>query len=301
MKRSVFFLATCVLPILLAACADAPTATPVGVRSAIHGASITILCEPNADPGCDPGNPDYDGDGIVDGEDNCPLVFNPDQTDADGDGAGDACDSDDDNDGVGDVQDNCPLVPNADQADADGDGVGDICDVDDDSDGAEDTIDNCPGTPNDQADADGDGVGDACDPFPNDPMNDVDMDGIGGDVDNCPVIANPDQADSDGDGLGDACDTASVEEQLELLGASIRKLADAQMLKRGQANSLLVKLAAAGAALQEGRTETARNQLNAFSQEVAALVQAGILSAPTGQGLLDAAEDIEAAIPVTVS
>lgn len=35
---------------------------------------------------------DRDGDGIKDSEDNCPDAFNPDQTDADGDSSGDACD-----------------------------------------------------------------------------------------------------------------------------------------------------------------------------------------------------------------
>lgn len=35
---------------------------------------------------------DRDGDGVVDAADNCPLVYNPDQTDTDGDGFGDACD-----------------------------------------------------------------------------------------------------------------------------------------------------------------------------------------------------------------
>jgi hypothetical protein len=35
---------------------------------------------------------------------------------------------------------------------------------------------------------------------------DFDEDGISDDVDNCPVIANPEQNDSDQDGLGDACD-----------------------------------------------------------------------------------------------
>lgn len=34
---------------------------------------------------------DEDGDGVEDGEDNCPDVPNPDQADADGDGVGDAC------------------------------------------------------------------------------------------------------------------------------------------------------------------------------------------------------------------
>ena len=42
-----------------------------------------------ADP--EAGGPDSDGDGVSDRQDNCPGVANPDQQDADGDGAGDAC------------------------------------------------------------------------------------------------------------------------------------------------------------------------------------------------------------------
>jgi hypothetical protein len=72
---------------------------------------------------------DEDGDGIADGEDNCPSVPNPNQLDTDGDGAGDACDSDDDNDGVADGTDNCAVSANADQADLDGDEIGDVCDA----------------------------------------------------------------------------------------------------------------------------------------------------------------------------
>ena len=43
---------------------------------------------------------------------------------------GDACDNnrDRDNDGIQDNKDNCPDVQNADQSDTDGDGFGDACD-----------------------------------------------------------------------------------------------------------------------------------------------------------------------------
>ena len=57
---------------------------------------------------------DSDGDGIVDGLDNCPHQANPDQHDEDRDGIGDVCDL-------------CPQVA-AMQIDSDGDGIGDDCD-----------------------------------------------------------------------------------------------------------------------------------------------------------------------------
>ena len=38
------------------------------------------------------GNPDSDGDGVADAEDNCPEVANADQADGDSRGWGDACD-----------------------------------------------------------------------------------------------------------------------------------------------------------------------------------------------------------------
>jgi hypothetical protein len=69
---------------------------------------------------------DADGDGILNEDDNCPLVANPDQAEIDMDGVGDACD-------------NCPSDANPAQLDSDGDGLGDVCDggplTDDDADG----------------------------------------------------------------------------------------------------------------------------------------------------------------------
>jgi hypothetical protein len=71
---------------------------------------------------------DADNDGVPDSTDNCPAVFNPTQSDLDGDGTGDACDADQDGDGVNNGSDNCPANPNPDQADNDGDGIGNACD-----------------------------------------------------------------------------------------------------------------------------------------------------------------------------
>jgi Thrombospondin type 3 repeat len=56
---------------------------------------------------------DVDGDGVPNGQDNCPNAANADQNDEDGDTLGDACDP-------------CPIDTN--NTDGDHDGVGDACD-----------------------------------------------------------------------------------------------------------------------------------------------------------------------------
>ena len=74
--------------------------------------------------------PDQDQDGIADGSDNCPAIFNPTQADIDNDGVGDSCNEaiDADGDKWADSLDNCPAISNTDQANSDGDEFGDVCD-----------------------------------------------------------------------------------------------------------------------------------------------------------------------------
>ncbi len=71
--------------------------------------------------------PDQDEDKISDILDNCVSIANPDQSDIDNNGRGDACE-DFDGDSVLNFKDNCPDHPNRYQADEDGDGLGDACD-----------------------------------------------------------------------------------------------------------------------------------------------------------------------------
>ena len=142
---------------------------------------------------CLPGDDD-DGDGVCDGDDNCPLVSNPGQTNSDGDPLGDACD-------------NCPLVTNAGQEDGDGDGDGNVCD-------------NCPTVANP-------GQEDGAGGLENTIGGVFSPDGVGDACDNCVRVNNPrqvagylttnpwrtltgDQIDDDHDGYGNRCDAKFV-------------------------------------------------------------------------------------------
>jgi len=149
---------------------------------------------------------DRDDDGILDGEDNCPLVANVDQENHDNDAFGNACDDDDDNDGINDLNDDCSpgkinWVSNA-MTDHDGDGCFDETeDFDDDEDGIFDEFDQCPLGPlgwvsTQENDVEGDGCSDI----------DTDGDGFVDQADNCPNVDNPNQKDLDGDGIGNLCD-----------------------------------------------------------------------------------------------
>ena len=145
-------------------CPGVPTPTPTPTPSPSPSPTPCDGNDPDGDGLGNPCDPDDDNDGVLDGDDNCRVVPNPNQRDTDGDGLGDRCDPDNDGDGVPDGQDNCPLTVNPNQRDTDNDGIGDRCDNDDDNDGVPDDVDNCPFTPNaGQRDSDGDGIGDRCD------------------------------------------------------------------------------------------------------------------------------------------
>ncbi len=163
---------------------------------------------------------DEDNDGWGNAFDNCPLIDNVTQTDADLDYLGLGCDSNDgsaaaadtDGDGVTNGYDNCPQTANATQADSDLDSLGNACDGDDP--GAAHFVLDCT-----QTVAIGGGANGAAScanlaqpvvtptptPTPT-PPPDADGDGIAIVSDNCPDTANASQADADADALGDACE-----------------------------------------------------------------------------------------------
>lgn len=163
--------------------------------------------------GSNPDDPDTDHDKINDGVDNCPLIANHDQHDANTNTIGDACEDDDDSDGLTDQQEKTVYGTDPLNPDTDGDGW---------NDGYEVQVTHTSPT---RADSDSDGVNDPQDAFPldNAESRDSDSDGIGDHRDNCPLTPNPDQTNTDlayqksgvktpsdviatGDALGDACD-----------------------------------------------------------------------------------------------
>ena len=148
--------------------------------------------------GTDPNNPDTDGDGAIDGEDDFPLDPNH-QTDTDSDGIPNAIDPDDDNDGLLDEGDPYPLDPDN-QPDTDGDGLNDGIDTDDDNDGFTDTQEQGAGS----------------DPLdPNSLPEDSDNDGLT-DVEEVSIGTDPSNPDTDGDGVSDINDADPLNPQIGL-------------------------------------------------------------------------------------
>jgi hypothetical protein len=167
--------------------------------------------------------------------DNCPLHFNPDQTDRDGDGKGDACDLDVDGDGFGrldfrEVFADSLVSPSSAATLYDATTGAELGaypggpvppgqirggDCDDASALAVPGGSDCPiggqkpPSNNPPPDADADGLTDTQEAsLGTSPTNpDTDGDGVGDLPDNCKLTANASQANLDSDGAGDACDT----------------------------------------------------------------------------------------------
>jgi len=150
------------------------------------------------------GAPDEDGDGVRDGDDQCPGTPKGAMVDANG------CPLDSDKDGVFDGLDLCPDTPAGVTVNADG------CPLDTDGDGVWDSFDKCPDTPEgvtvDDAgcplDSDGDGVPDFRDNCPDTPR------GAQVDANGCPM-------DTDGDGVFnglDECPDSPAGSEVDMTG-----------------------------------------------------------------------------------
>ncbi len=84
----------------------------------------------------------------------------------------------------------------------------------------------------------------------------------------------------------------SPEERLQNLGSMVQSLVTTGTLSEGQGQGLQAKLDAALAQLGQNNEPVAVNQLEAFIQEVQALMAGSQLSPTEGQKLIEAAQKI---------
>jgi pullulanase len=83
-----------------------------------------------------------------------------------------------------------------------------------------------------------------------------------------------------------------VSDQIDVLIDEVDTLEAEGVLNGGQANSLRAKLRAAQKSATKGKFKTAANQINAFINEVQAMMAAGVLSQEEGELLISIAETI---------
>jgi Secretion system C-terminal sorting domain len=81
-------------------------------------------------------------------------------------------------------------------------------------------------------------------------------------------------------------------EYISLLISMVNTLKSEGYLNQGQANSLIVKLNAAIQKIQQGKYNTASNQIGAFINHVNAFINGGVLSPQQGEPLINIAEDV---------
>lgn len=84
----------------------------------------------------------------------------------------------------------------------------------------------------------------------------------------------------------------TLQQAVQLLTDEIADLVASGVLNQGQGNSLTAKLQAAINSLNNGNTTAACNQLQAFINQVNALISRGVLSLAEGQPLVNVADDI---------
>lgn len=124
-------------------------------------------------------------------------------------------------------------------------------------------------------------------------IDDVDGDGVGGTVDNCPTTSNPDQHDSDADGIGDACDPVL---DIDGLVTTTETFIQNLPVSGGIRNALITKLTTAQNRYCQGQVVPAKNMLQAFINQVQSLLAGNELTTTQADYLIAQAQALLAAI-----